>query len=107
MSQFVVPAWPRPQTATLLRLRWDRPEEAHGCRATGSSSTPPHAVTASPMDTIAGYGFWAATEKESARFLEWFHFRPGEGAGFWSPCSDIGSTDGRGTRATRRRVRVR
>ena len=27
------------------------------------------------------YGFWAAIEKESGRFLGWFHFRPGEGAG--------------------------
>ena len=27
-----------------------------------------------------GYGFWAAIEKSSGRFLGWFHFRPGEGA---------------------------
>lgn len=32
-----------------------------------------------------GYGFWAATEKESGRFLGWFHFRPGEGAGPLEP----------------------
>lgn len=28
-----------------------------------------------------GYGFWAAEERASGRFLGWFHFRPGEGAG--------------------------
>jgi RimJ/RimL family protein N-acetyltransferase len=27
------------------------------------------------------YGFWAAIEKSSGRFLGWFHLRPGEGAG--------------------------
>ena len=32
-----------------------------------------------------GYGFWAALEKESGRFLGWFHFRPGEGAGPLEP----------------------
>jgi RimJ/RimL family protein N-acetyltransferase len=32
-----------------------------------------------------GYGFWAAIEKESGRFLGWFHFRPGEGAGPLEP----------------------
>ena len=25
---------------------------------------------------FAGYGFWAAIEKSTARFLGWFHFRP-------------------------------
>jgi RimJ/RimL family protein N-acetyltransferase len=29
----------------------------------------------------AGYGFWAAIEKETGEFLGWFHFRPGEHAG--------------------------
>jgi RimJ/RimL family protein N-acetyltransferase len=32
-----------------------------------------------------GYGFWAAIEKASGRFLGWFHFRPGEGAGPLEP----------------------
>ncbi len=27
-------------------------------------------------DRFDGYGFWAAIEKESGRFLGWFHFRP-------------------------------
>jgi RimJ/RimL family protein N-acetyltransferase len=27
-----------------------------------------------------GYGFWAAIEKSTGRFLGWFHFRPAEGA---------------------------
>ncbi|MGI9029409.1 MAG: GNAT family N-acetyltransferase [Ilumatobacteraceae bacterium] len=27
------------------------------------------------------YGFWAAIEKSSGRFIGWFHLRPGEGAG--------------------------
>jgi len=29
---------------------------------------------------VDGFGFWAAIEKQSGRFLGWFHFRPGEGA---------------------------
>jgi RimJ/RimL family protein N-acetyltransferase len=28
----------------------------------------------------AGYGFWAAIEKPTGRFVGWFHFRPAEGA---------------------------
>jgi RimJ/RimL family protein N-acetyltransferase len=36
-------------------------------------------------DCYAGYGFWAAIEKASGRFLGWFHFRPGEGAGPLEP----------------------
>lgn len=27
------------------------------------------------------YGFWAAIERSSGRFIGWFHLRPGEGAG--------------------------
>jgi RimJ/RimL family protein N-acetyltransferase len=27
-----------------------------------------------------GYGFWAAIEKSTGRFLGWFHFRPARGA---------------------------
>ncbi len=27
------------------------------------------------------YGFWAAIEKSSGRFIGWFHLRPGHGAG--------------------------
>ena len=29
---------------------------------------------------FTGYGFWAAIEKSSGRFLGWFHFRPAEDA---------------------------
>jgi RimJ/RimL family protein N-acetyltransferase len=36
-------------------------------------------------DRFEGYGFWAAIEKSSGRFLGWFHFRPGEGAGPLEP----------------------
>lgn len=36
-------------------------------------------------DRFAGYGFWAAIEKQSGRFLGWFHFRPGDGAGPLEP----------------------
>lgn len=36
-------------------------------------------------DRFEGYGFWAAIEKASGRFLGWFHFRPGEGAGPLEP----------------------
>jgi RimJ/RimL family protein N-acetyltransferase len=32
-----------------------------------------------------GYGFWAAIDKTTGRFLGWFHFRPGEGAGPLEP----------------------
>jgi RimJ/RimL family protein N-acetyltransferase len=32
-------------------------------------------------ERFAGYGFWAAVEKTSGRFLGWFHFRPAAGAG--------------------------
>jgi RimJ/RimL family protein N-acetyltransferase len=32
-----------------------------------------------------GYGFWAAVEKETGRFVGWFHFRPGPDAGPLSP----------------------
>jgi RimJ/RimL family protein N-acetyltransferase/ketosteroid isomerase-like protein len=31
-------------------------------------------------ERFAGYGFWAAVEKSSGRFLGWFHFRPPPGA---------------------------
>ncbi len=36
-------------------------------------------------DHFGGYGFWAAIEKVSGRFIGWFHFRPGEGAGPLEP----------------------
>ena len=36
-------------------------------------------------DRFDGYGFWAVIEKDSGRFLGWFHFRPGEGAGPLEP----------------------
>lgn len=31
-------------------------------------------------ERFAGYGFWAAVEKSTDRFVGWFHFRPAEGA---------------------------
>jgi RimJ/RimL family protein N-acetyltransferase len=31
-------------------------------------------------ERFAGYGFWAAIEKATGRFLGWFHFRPNDGA---------------------------
>ena len=27
-------------------------------------------------ERFSGYGFWAAVEKSSGRFVGWFHFRP-------------------------------
>jgi len=36
-------------------------------------------------DRFVGYGFWAAIEKQTARFIGWFHFRPGPGAGPLEP----------------------
>ncbi len=31
-------------------------------------------------DRYAGFGFWAAVEKATGRFVGWFHFRPAQGA---------------------------
>jgi RimJ/RimL family protein N-acetyltransferase len=31
-------------------------------------------------ERFAGYGFWAAVEKSTGRFVGWFHFRPAEAA---------------------------
>ena len=31
-------------------------------------------------ERFAGYGFWAAVEKSTKRFVGWFHLRPAEGA---------------------------
>ena len=31
-------------------------------------------------ERYAGYGFWAAVEKSTERFVGWFHFRPARGA---------------------------
>lgn len=31
-------------------------------------------------ERFAGYGFWAAVEKSSGRFVGWFHFRPAKAA---------------------------
>ena len=31
-------------------------------------------------ERFAGYGFWAAIEKPSGRFVGWFHFRPAKDA---------------------------
>lgn len=31
-------------------------------------------------ERFAGYGFWAAVEKSTDRFVGWFHLRPAEGA---------------------------
>jgi RimJ/RimL family protein N-acetyltransferase len=31
-------------------------------------------------ERFAGYGFWAAVEKSTGRFVGWFHFRPAHGA---------------------------
>jgi RimJ/RimL family protein N-acetyltransferase len=31
-------------------------------------------------ERFPGYGFWAAVEKSTGRFVGWFHFRPAEGA---------------------------
>ena len=36
-------------------------------------------------ERFPGYGFWAAIEKQSGRFLGWFHFRPGPDAGPLEP----------------------
>ena len=50
------------------------------------------------------YGFWAAIEKSSGRFIGWFHLRPGEGADPSSLSSATGCDVMPGVRATPPRV---
>jgi RimJ/RimL family protein N-acetyltransferase len=54
---------------------------------TGGRATPREEVENEILPTFldhyecyAGYGFWAAVEKSTQRFLGWFHFRPADGA---------------------------
>jgi RimJ/RimL family protein N-acetyltransferase len=50
---------------------------------TGGRPTPRHEIERDLLPTLldyyarfAGYGFWAAIEKATGRFVGWFHFRP-------------------------------
>ena len=54
---------------------------------TGGLPTPRHEIESDILPTFldyyerfAGYGFWAALEKSSGRFVGWFHFRPAQAA---------------------------
>lgn len=54
---------------------------------TGGRATPREEVETEILPALlghyeryAGYGFWAALEKPTARFLGWFHLRPADGA---------------------------
>src|ERR1700730_17539138 len=53
----------------------------------GGRPPPPHEIENDVLPTFlgyyerfAGYGFWAAVEKSTGRFVGWFHFRPAEDA---------------------------
>ena len=50
---------------------------------TGGRPTPRHEIETDVLpaflgyyERFAGYGFWAAIEKSTGRFIGWFHFRP-------------------------------
>jgi RimJ/RimL family protein N-acetyltransferase len=52
----------------------------------GGRPTPRHEIEGEVLpaflgyyERFAGYGFWAAIEKSSGRFVGWFHFRPPKG----------------------------
>lgn len=52
----------------------------------GGRPTPRHEIESDVLPTFleyyerfAGYGFWAAVEKSTGRFVGWFHFRPAKG----------------------------
>ena len=54
---------------------------------TGGRPTPRHEIESDILPKFldyytrfAGYGFWAAIEKSTARFVGWFHFRPARAA---------------------------
>jgi RimJ/RimL family protein N-acetyltransferase len=54
---------------------------------TGGRPTPRHEIESDVLPAFldyyarfAGYGFWAAIEKSTGRFVGWFHFRPARGA---------------------------
>ncbi len=53
----------------------------------GGRPTPRHEIENDLLPTFidhyaryAGYGFWAAIEKSTGRFVGWFHFRPAKAA---------------------------
>jgi RimJ/RimL family protein N-acetyltransferase len=53
----------------------------------GGRPTPRHEIETDVLPTFleyyerfAGYGFWAAVEKSTGRFVGWFHFRPAKDA---------------------------
>jgi RimJ/RimL family protein N-acetyltransferase len=53
----------------------------------GGRPTPRHEIESDVLpafldyyERFAGYGFWAAVEKSTRRFVGWFHFRPAKGA---------------------------
>jgi len=50
-------------------------------------------------ERYAGYGFWAAVEKSTDRFIGWFHFRPAEGAPPTRSSSATGCADRPGEKA--------
>jgi RimJ/RimL family protein N-acetyltransferase len=64
-------------------------ELVNGCssRINGGRPTPRQEIENDVLPTFLdyyerfpGYGFWAAVEKSTGRFVGWFHFRPAERA---------------------------
>ena len=56
-------------------------------------------------ERFAGYGFWAAVEKSSGRFVGWFHFRPAKAAQPTRSSSATGCSSRSGERVMRPRAR--
>ena len=56
-------------------------------------------------ERFAGYGFWAAIERDAGEFIGWFHLRPPEDeASAPAPSSATGCESRRGGAATRPRA---
>ena len=82
----------------------------------GGRPTPRHEIESDVLpayleyyERFAGYGFWAAIEKSTGRFLGWFHFRPAAQIGLGEGLRDRGlaRADREGLRRSRRSASVR
>ena len=80
----------------------------------GGRPTPRHEIESEVLpafldyyERFAGYGFWAALEKSTGRFVGWFHFRPAEGAPPTRSSWATGCANRPGERAMRLRARER
>ncbi|KHL13395.1 RimJ/RimL family protein N-acetyltransferase [Mumia flava] len=82
-----------------LVLRWFTPDDADDLVAldadpavmrfiNGGSATPRDEIVDDVLPALVasrqradGYGYWAAVERDTGRFVGWFHLRPGRDAG--------------------------